>query len=215
MKGLFQKDIYNLIQQGKSLLYIFVIFVVVFVSQGKADFFVPMWITMCIMLVTTSMSLDGIAKWDTYALTMPVTRTELVVSKYILGICLTLFGVLSSFCVLIGSNFILKNIEWKEALILLGVASGIGLFYLSIILPLLFKFGVEKARIFMMMGYLVPFIFIYGIAFLAKNSQIPIPEETVIEEFLTKGIVMFPVIGLLCLGVSIWISIRIFQKIDK
>ena len=86
---------------------------------------------------------------------------------------MTLFGVLSSFCVLIGSNFILKNIEWKEALILLGVASGIGLFYLSIILPLLFKFGVEKARIFMMMGYLVPFIFIYGIAFLAKNSQIP------------------------------------------
>lgn len=184
----------------------------VFVAQGNTDFFVPMWVMMCTMLVTTTMSLDSAAKWDIYALTMPVTRKEMVESKYILAVLLALFGVISSGIVLSVSYLILKNVEWKEAVILLGMVLGIGFLYLSFILPLLFKFGVEKARVFMMLGYLVPLIFSYGIVFFAKKFQITMPDERMLEELIIKGAIFLPIIGIICLGVSSFISIRIFQN---
>lgn len=215
MKGLLQKDIYNLLQQGKSMLYVFFSFTIVFIPQGKTNFFVPMWVMVCTMLVITAMSLDSAAKWNIYALTMPVTRKELVKSKYILAVLLALFGVISSGFVLGISYLILKNVEWKEAVILLGIVLGIGFLYLSFILPLLFKFGVEKARIFLMLGYLVPLIFGYGIVFLAKKFQITMPDERMLEELIIKGAIALPIIGIICLGISSSISIRIFQKTEN
>ena len=82
-------------------------------------------------------------------MTMPYSRTQLVLSKY----CLTLFGMAVG-CAL---YFIISLVvgfmgwghvfSWEQTIFLLGILVFGILFYSGLTYPLIFKFGVEKGRI--------------------------------------------------------------------
>lgn len=54
--------------------------------SSKNNFMGAMIMVMCAILPTTFMSYDEKAKWDKYALSMPLSRDDMVISKYIISI---------------------------------------------------------------------------------------------------------------------------------
>lgn len=89
MKGLILKDIYNLKKQYKVLLLLFVFYTGFSLFTGDAGFLTGVLSLMMVMLTITTLAYDERSKWEKYALTMPVSRTDLVLSKYLLGFLLS------------------------------------------------------------------------------------------------------------------------------
>ena len=47
---------------------------------------------LCAMMVVTTFSFDENAKWEKYAMIMPISRKDLVLSKFVILLCFCLFG---------------------------------------------------------------------------------------------------------------------------
>ena len=86
VKGLILKDIYNIRRNVKMLVLMLVIFGVIFIPQGGGAALIPIYVLLCSMMVVTTISFDDLAKWDKYALTMPVSRNDMVLSLSLIHI---------------------------------------------------------------------------------------------------------------------------------
>ena len=87
MKGLLLKDLYCLGQNVKSLLFIIVIWGLVFLPQKDGGLLlISLSMMVSAMFTFTLSSYDRQVKWDTYALSMPLSRTAMVQEKYIVSI---------------------------------------------------------------------------------------------------------------------------------
>ena len=178
-----------------------------FVSFGldnPATFFEGFIVIMSVMMALTSFSYDSLAKWDSFGLSLPVTRKEAVAGKYILSLLLCLSGAILSF-LMSSIILILKPVEgfgMKEHLLsIFGVVGVIMLFY-SLVLPLIFKFGVEKSR-FILLG-----VFAAPTAIVVSLSQlgIDLPSES---EFLS-ALKLLPIFVVLAYGISYLLSVKIY-----
>lgn len=98
-----------------------------------------------------TLSYDERSKWDSRALTMPVTRAQLVLSRYATAL---LAGL--ALCAL-GAVVIAAVDGPEQAANSLGFYLA-GALMLAVAMPLMLKLGVEKARILVALCYLVPFL---------------------------------------------------------
>ena len=201
MAGLLLKDLLSLKKQAIAYGAVAVFYVFLAIADGNAMFFGWMLVLLSIMMPLTAVAFDERAKWDKYALTMPVSRTQLVLSKYILsyiliGIAVTIYIVFSA---LYG-----MNIFAKESLLLYAAMIGIAVFFISLLMPAIVKFGTEKARIYMLAIVMVPTLLVMMIA----KSGVPMPSEQTLMHFAYA----LPVVILLLAVGSILLSISIFKR---
>ncbi len=142
MKGLILKDLLNLRKQARIILLFVGFYFVLGVINQSGDSFGGVVALLFAMLAVTAMAYDERAGWDKYALTMPVSRRDLVVSKYLLGVLLSLAGLVL--------NLIFQFVFAKASLVdgqLVSLALfGVGLFFLSLMLPINFKWGLKRAH---------------------------------------------------------------------
>lgn len=161
MKGLILKDLLNLKKAIKTMLIVGIAYSIFF-STVQPTFLTGILTLLFSMQSLSSFSYDEYAKWDSYALTLPISRKDLVLSKYILFMTFPIIGsVLSIILSMIIGLF-------KQTLIVEEIfASAMGFLFsmeilFLILLPLIFKFGIERGRI---MITVVSFS-IFGIGFL-------------------------------------------------
>jgi ABC-2 type transport system permease protein len=99
---------------------------------------------------------------------------------------------------------VISNMKTAEnTLVVLGGFST-GLMLMSVIFPLLFKFGVEKGRIFMMIVIFIP------VAALMMISKLGISMPD--EEIIKSVIYLSPIIGAVIFLISIYVSLWIYKK---
>ncbi|SHN75554.1 ABC-2 transporter permease [Desulfitobacterium chlororespirans] len=151
MKGLIIKDIFALRQQGKIFLALLMFYAVYSVVYENLSMLAAMIVLLCVILPITTMAYDEKSKWDKYALSMPIQRKTIVCSKYLLAIIAEFLAVIT--VSIIGGIivFFTGEIAIGEMIIMTLALGGVGLFSLALILPLLFKFGVEKSRLIMLL----------------------------------------------------------------
>lgn len=152
MRGLILKDMIN--QKGQIITYLFILVLwmaVAYFNKSEA-FFIGAIQMLALMIPLLSMAYDERTKWDLFAITMPVTRREIVVSKYAFTL-ITLFAVAA--ISLIGALIIRGELE--EGLLLAVFSFPLGLTVNSVILPIMFRFGVEKGR-FVFLGVVAAFL---------------------------------------------------------
>ena len=152
MWGLLQKDLKTIALQGRVMVILVVFYLAFFLLSGTEDALMSV-ITFSIVLMgilfpITALSYDEKAKWEHYALTMPISRNMLVWSKYLLVLLFLLAGEL---LLLLVSLF-----QPEIGLALLVLVPGMVLFLNSILLPVAFKLGVEKSRYVMVAVMLLP-----------------------------------------------------------
>ncbi|SFR72983.1 ABC-2 transporter permease [Anaeromicropila populeti] len=198
MSGLLLKDIYNLRRYLKSIIIILVFYLVYSISIKNINFFLGMTFVLMSMIPLSAIGYDERAKWDKYALTMPVSRTDMVTSKYLLalgigGLCMIANVMLS---------IIIQKSSLMEAILASGAMLFLSLLYDCILLPVVFKLGVEKGRYVMFAVLLIPAI---GVMYLKK---LPKPDQSVIE----TGMKAAPFIIVVLFILSMMLSVHIYKS---
>ena len=166
MKGLLRKDFYMLAKYGRTYLILVAMFMALY-AMGNHGFFYFAYPTLMVSLMgLTLTSLDEHARWDRYSDSLPITRAQTVTGKYlVLGILVLGVTVLTALVSAVFSQRI--GISLPSALFMSGFLLGIGLGLPSVTMPLVFKFGTEKARWVSLLatGFCVALFFIIGSLF--------------------------------------------------
>lgn len=205
MKGLIIKDLLNLKKNLYSVLGLVIFLSFIGFSNNEPSVLISMITMVFTILTITTIAYDDLARWDKYALAMPVSRRSIVLSKYIISALLSVFGVLlSTISAFIISMF--KVYDLTNLILISYIIFIISLAFISFLLPLVFKFGVEKSRL-MMMGIIgVPM----AIGYMLDNMGIKLPSE----DFFNNILKLSPLIILVILAISYSISYGIYKKKD-
>lgn len=171
MTGLLLKDLLNLKRLAKQYLLILAVMCVWAAAMKNAGF-VSLYMTLCAsMLVLTSFSYDEYAHFERYALTMPVDRRMLVREKYLLMFLLVAGGTILGM-VLGGVMALVFKGEMEELLVTSLVIGCVFMNVYSLIIPVIYKLGVEKARMVMIVAYMGLFVGVFGTAKLLKATGV-------------------------------------------
>ena len=142
MKGLLIKDLYLVKGYGTSIILISALFIAIGIMNGSYAFLMLTALYSAMISINT-MSYDERGHWDTYADSLPVSRTQVVLSKYIL-------------------SFIAMLIVWILYLAgqtIADVCSGTGvsahMLSMSLILWSSWGFSMEKGRVLYMLAIMV------------------------------------------------------------
>lgn len=205
MKGLIIKDFFALTKQARLFLAVTVFYLIYSIITKNISMFAAMFTMFMGFLPINTMAFDEQSKWNKYALSMPLTRTDIVLSKYLLSGISALLSILINFAVLtILIRFTNSATGLKETSLYILAGGGILLFYVALLLPVLLKFGVEKGRMLMMAVFLAPLL----IVALLPKFGISKPSASLLEALPYLA----PPALLVLLLISVAISIRIYQK---
>ena len=223
IKGLLKKDLYNLASY-KTTLIVVVLFCGIAIIGTDAIYWGSVVIGIIVGMISLStFSYDEISKSNKYILTLPVTRKEIVLEKYILAIGATILGGVLGFIVtlLVGNvmnylrpdNLIDINIET-----LLATSVG-GMFGISLIqsiqIPSIFKWGAEKGRIQMFIVLFVLVIIGAIAGFLLKQAGLSVDIEKLENILNNFGLVALILLSCLMYFISYKISYKIYKNKEE
>ncbi len=197
MKGLILKDIYNLKQHEKMYVLMMAVWLAIAIIDKDSNFFAWVMTLFTLIVPISTIAYDEKAKWDRYALTMPLSRTDLVVSKYLLALLCALVG--NCIAVIVG---LVVSGNVKETLLSAMTFVSLGMVIVSVVLPFIFKLGVEKGRLVVVLVFLAPTLL--GIFLPRTNLQPPS------EAMIMQAIYFSPLIALVVTLCSIGISKSIY-----
>lgn len=206
MIGMIKKDIFIIQNNIKSLIAAIIIYCLFALTNNMdISFLIPFMTT---MISISTFSYDDFNNWHSYAVSLPQGRNNVVKGKYITTIALTLvatiIGIILSFLVGLRNNSI--NIE--EIFSSISGSLFAIVILISVIYPILFKFGAEKGRI----GLFTFGFGIFGLAIiLGKLIPIDIPLP-LITFFNTYGWIMVIIISIITIVVSYLLSLKIYSK---
>ncbi len=206
MTGLIVKDFLVSKRYMRTIFLLLAFYALFSFAMGSSSFILFMTPLFFTMMTITSFAYDNAAKWNTYALTMPVTRGDLVFSKYIVSALYALSGCVLALVVSAVVDLVSgRPLTGELGMMVLG-ALGASLTIISIVLPLIFKFGVEKARMMMVAVFVIPSV----LAVVLPQSGIPMPSE----ELLKSLAILSPFLVVAVFVGSYFLSNRIFSKKD-
>lgn len=204
MKGLILKDFIALKKQGKTFLVLFLFYVLFSFMTRNISMLGMMVAVICAMMPITTMSFDELCKWDKYALSMPIARKTVVLSKYIFGILFDFAGILIVAPISAIMVIITQEMKVRDSLLMILAMGGIAITFLAFIMPILFKFGVEKGRMLMLLVIILPTM----LFFLFSKLGIKLPSEQTLKLLAYLS----PIVVIIFLLFSICISIKIYDK---
>jgi len=201
ISGLMLKDLLNLRPMTKTLVVMFLIFGVIFIPMGNVMTVYFLLMIFAALLPMTSLSMDDMAKWDRYALTMPVTRKDIVRSKYLMTIMFFGVSIVISGIIAAVSYYLMPETATPFWFIVL--VGALGLFYGLLLFPLLYKFGSEKARYLMFVLMAVIGILLVGWFALFGES---------LNGNLLIYIMITAVVSIAAFIASYFVSVRLYEK---
>lgn len=207
MKALIYKD---LISIKNALLLQFAVIIglgIYFYKENQLVLIPLFFILIPIILLGMVFGIDNQYSTDKYLISSGISRKKIVFSRYTIIWFMSLFAMALSFVV--GFN---KNPLTKEIPLILILSS---LFFITSIvgvveLPLMYKFGAEKARLVFVILYFLVFAFF---------STISSNKEWLLE-YVNKGLTMDKTllsliifaITIIVHTISVFISIKIFEN---
>lgn len=148
MKGLLLKDAYQIWHYAKGVIVAAVVMMgvgVVTIMNG-ANFFIVYAGFLMGMMPMTLLAYDQASKFSEYSGVLPVTKEQLVGSKYLIGLCGMVLAELLSMAALAAAQLL-----WGTVTVQLTVATLLQVAMLTllgniILLPLTYRLGYQKAR---------------------------------------------------------------------
>lgn len=207
MKGLLIKDLYTFVSYGKMLIVLALIFM--FIGTAEQSFMMVFPILYAAMISMNTLAYDERGHWEAYADSLPVTRKDVVVSKYLLPvfaiiIMTVMYGVLSILLWVAQGASADSTLSPGSIFNSMLEMFSAGMFFTAVMYPLVFKLGVEKGR----MAYIVLLAAVAGGIGAAAFTDISTYDMTVklSDTLLMAGISM------LMFFASMAMSIRFYSK---
>ena len=207
MLGLIKKDFLLIKANLKSMAIIFIVYLIL-AFQGTFDvtFIIPL---IGIMLFISTFSYDDFNNWNSYAVTLPNGRKNVVRAKYTASIILTIILAIVSLTIGIGISYTKTNsINLDEIISSLMGTMLSSIIIISLLYPIVFKFGATNGRIIL-------FAVVFGIAGIgALIAQFvdTTPIINMINRLDSYSLIAIPIISAILLGISYLISNKIYQN---
>ncbi len=207
MLGLIKKDFLLIKANLKSMAIIFIVYLIL-AFQGTFDvtFIIPL---IGIMLFISTFSYDDFNNWNSYAVTLPDGRKNVVRAKYIASIILTIILAAVALVIGIGISYTKTNsINLNEIISSLMGTMLSSVIIISLLYPIVFKFGATNGRIIL-------FAVVFGIAGIgALIAQFvdTTPIINMINRLDSYSLIAIPIISAILLGISYLISNKIYQN---
>lgn len=214
IKGLITKDLLQLKSYRKTLIIFIVVFTMASVTQENKEATSIMFSTLIPlvfgMFAIASFSYDELSKSDRFVLTLPVSKKEVVFSKYVLVVLFTIIGAIIGLVVSIISMIILNqtidvlqiiNISLLELLVISFIE--------SFQIPCIYKWGPEKGRIQVFVIIVAFSLLSGGVTYLIQNLNINFELNNIINTIFK----FLPIIIIAMIGIVYYISYRISYKV--
>ena len=153
MKALLYKDAMVLWKQMKLMLLLILIFAVI-----PSEFQNTFAVLYAALLPYSALAYDERSRWDRMAAAMPYSARDIVTEKYVFGWIAALGTLALTLVLRLVSQHLLHLGEGASAEMLLMAFFG-SLIAMAVTLPLMFRFGVEKGRLAMLLLILVFAVF--------------------------------------------------------
>lgn len=219
MTGFILKDIFCLRKVLRSYLLILAVYALLVVAgMWPMSFLTGFLSVMVAMLPFTCFNVDHAAKWDAYALSLPVSRGKIVGARYLALLLMMAMGVAISLIAGVWMWIAGGQEDFFVTLLTGLVCMGLGTLVNAPMLPLIYRFGAERARI-------IFFALFFGIGGLLTLWLLPMGGaqwlDTVMENldafyqsefFVTVAALLFVAACFALLGVSFLISCAVYKR---
>lgn len=145
---------------------------------------------------------------------LPISRKDLVLAKYLTGFCFLLIGM--GISILIGT--IMHLLGFARGLVNLEIVIGMffaGISFAVFFYPVYFKFGYIKSRYYALIVFLAAFLIPVAILETVRQGFLGTGLQTILNEFNPSDgfmSVMIVLLSIFLLALSIVISIKAYQK---
>jgi len=153
MTGLILKDYYILLHLYKKSLLLVALFFGVMSFAMQSDFMLLYLVLMMSFYTLGSITLDVNCHWDRYARTLPVRPSAIVSGKYLVSLLFMLLSAAYAVILGVARRLFLPESDpgfWGSLLVIIAVS----LIVAALMIPASFKWGVDKARNFLMIFFL-------------------------------------------------------------
>ncbi len=219
MKGLLIKDSYLVFKQSKLLVIIAFVLMIInavavfFGEENMIGIFIIQ--NFAASLGLASITNDETYKWNIYCDTLPVSRKKVVVEKYLFGfLCIFSMWFISVLVTEI-SKLLSDSYNNSAASVIDDIGFDVMILAFTmlmptIIFPLIFKFGIVKARLvfFIAIGCYGAFV---GIGTSIFDSEGENPSAFASENFIVIAIAVLAAAALVY-TVSMLISVKIYEN---
>ncbi|MEG2073455.1 MAG: ABC-2 transporter permease [Angelakisella sp.] len=210
MKGLMLKEYYLLKRYRKIYLLYILIFGAGATFTGNAGMYGAMAVIWMSTIPLSSFSMDEACKWDKMAVSSPVSRRQIVTSKYLVFVISALAAmVMTLIMVGVGTlinpgdmNFLESFVSVLAAMTLMGTAT-------MILLPIVIKLGAEKGRMIMGLVFGLAFMIIMMMGAFTTISYNHGGQEQAIA---LMALVIMPLVMLVSGIISYLVSCKIYEK---
>lgn len=156
MRGLIRNNLYSM-ESNIVLAFALSAFLAVsslFISPAATPFIIAVQIFLFVVNIGASLRADEISKWSKYEITLPVSRSNLVLAKYISIVLLLLLGILMGTVTILLS--FLNGHPMNLPTLLRGFEVGLTLsfFSIAVMYPLVLKLGTEKNELILLLSTL-------------------------------------------------------------
>lgn len=208
MSGLVYKDL--MVMKKTLLIYVIIgaFYGYLDISNGRTGMMFAMLLITSTMVPISAIAYDERSKWDKIVNTMPLSRKEIVLSKYVLAILLTAI----SSVIIFAFYMLVPEMPLEEKAVTTAVMAMMAMLYQAALMPVMFKFGSEKGRTMMLAILFVPAVLIFAI------GEMNIIDVNAAISFLERNEAMIPylMVGfvLAIYSLSMALSVKIYEKKD-
>lgn len=205
MRGLLYND-WIIMWKQCWLQIICIILFGVFSIIGDNQSFLLFVVLYSALLPQTIMAYNEKNKWDRMALTMPVSRDQIVAERYIMSF--TLVAVAFIICTVFSfAKSLIGGGSINEALQVVLLMGGVTLIINSIYMPVIFRFGMERARL-----CVIIIAGAVGAVVYAVSSGEASGLTSLAEGIMNANVFLFLAVCLLIYILSMLVSMGIYSK---
>lgn len=192
-----KSDLFLLRGQLRSQLLVFAFMIIMSFMQDSNTFVFFYAAFICVFTPFTLASLTEQSGWEAVLLSAPVSRSHMVRARYAVSLGFICVITIISFAV---ATLMERNVE---NIYIMLVYLPVNLLLIGLLLPLIYKFGVQKARYFLMGMSMLPaaiMIFMGGTSMVQNSFDMEIAERifTSISFLLTINAVCVFLLALSC-----------------
>ncbi|MGE4276266.1 MAG: ABC-2 transporter permease [Lawsonibacter sp.] len=214
MTGLILKDILVMRKTLKTYI-LFLAFYAAMALFGvfSLNFVVAFIQVIVIMLPISAFAYDERAKWDRYAMALPMGRRTVVAARYLFVLLMLLISAIVGLSVGVVLSISDPSGSMTEYLGTVLVSLGVGLLIADIILPLNYKLGPERSRPYLYAVVFLPVIAVFGAAKLGMLDGLNLAALDQMSAASVLGaFALVPLAAVIGLGISYFLSCRIVER---
>lgn len=210
MLGLIFKDIYEIKKQIRIYAMIMLVYVFFSVMSNNLSFLSFIALFANLGIVFSALAYDEKCNWEKYCRVLPVSYQNMILVRYIeIAVINT-----ALFVILLPVSIFMKdtNDNFLMVVSIMAATLSAGMIIMAILLPIIYKLGVEKARIIMFVIVFIPVIIITLFAKLNVNFSSKLLNSQLADFIIKHLYIVCPVIALIMLCISFLISIAVVGK---